>query len=245
VITSVHVSGGVSASGASFTAKSTSDGTNFTGCTSFESPLIGFRVEGADHILFSGCVARDGVGDGFRVDSPGTDTIFQDCLAVGCVTGIRLGATSERTLVSGCQLDSNTTGINHVSGALDTTIWNTKFEGNTTDILGQDEELVVQGHKIRTVASATTLTVTSTDVLLSVTGGVTVDFMTGGTPGQKITILWATSGATFDIRDNQSGVGAIRMNGANDVTTFTGADTKTLICIENLDWIEIGDSNNN
>jgi len=252
VVTGVHVSGGLAAAGASFSIQSTSDGTNFTGCTALDAPFIGFRVEGADHILFSGCVARDGVADGFRVDSPSTDTIFQDCLAVGCVTGMRLGAASDGTLISGCQFDSNTTAINNVTGTLATTIWNTKFEGNTTDITVVDEETVVQGHKSRTVASATTISITPEDKHLVVTGLTQIDFMTGGTPGQIITIQWDI-GATFGVKQlavpgDGNGVFDLLQGGGDP---FASVQRTTLMVQAYLfsgetvpDWVEISRSLN-
>lgn len=226
VVTSVHVSGGVAGVGASFSIKSTSNGTNFIGCTSLDAPLIGFRNEGGDQILFDGCVARDSLGDGFRVDAGSESTVMRDSLSAGCLTGIRNDVT-----------------------ALDTRIQGHHFDANTTDFTGQSEEVIHDGAKLRTVASATSIPITSIDRVLRITGLTQIDNIIGAVPGQTLIIVWDV-GATFGLKQLVGGAGTGQMDllqGGGDPFSAQNNDTITLSANDaspEPDWLETSRSIN-
>jgi hypothetical protein len=97
---------------------------------------------------------------------------------------------------------------------------------------------------LTSIASATSIALPAElskhNAVITVTGSTAVENITGGTAGQFLTILWATS-ATFDVTDAATGAGEIHLGAT--ITAHVATDTLTLVS-DGTDWYEVSVSVN-
>jgi hypothetical protein len=95
--------------------------------------------------------------------------------------------------------------------------------------------------RYRSLAAANGIAITSRDETLSLTGPTELQNLTGGLPGQHLTIIWAAS-ATFNVADANTGDGQIHLVGNEDLTGHIATHTLDLIHDSSDDWYETGRS---